>query len=118
MFSVKKMLLLSSLSCSFVAICPPNQMQIDSLESAARAESDPEARKVLQQRARIMRKDADGKSAPIVTRTNPLAQVPGHTDAPASHPAKKATPKPKTGLIEQGKRLIQAAKNKWGSGKK
>jgi hypothetical protein len=118
MFSVKKMLLLSALSISFVALCPPNEMQIDSMESAAKAERDPEARRVLQQRARMMKSDAEGKSAPVFKTTNPLAQRAGQTDPTAPNPAKKATPKRKTGLVEQGKRLIQAAKNKWGSGKK
>jgi len=93
-------------------------MQIDSLESAARAESNPEARKVLQQRARMMKSLAEGTSAPIKARPNPLAQVPVQTDPTAANPAKKTTPKRKTGLVEQGKRLIQAAKNKWGSGKR
>ena len=121
MFSVKKILLLSALSCSFLTICPPpSSMQIESLEADARAERDPQIRKALEQRAAIMRSDATGTSAPIITPTKPVDRnTRGEemsTKIPTSHPTKKATPTKKTGLVEQGKRLIQAAKNKMGFG--
>jgi hypothetical protein len=118
MLSVKKILLLILLSTSFLALCPPTQAQIDALRSSAAAEQDPTARKVLNQRAAIMQNDLAGTSAPIV-KSNPLINAPVTSTLPVSNSPKKTVPKKtKTGIGEQAKRLIQAAKNKMGIGKR